>query len=60
MIQYNTENGYIKVNFDDGNREVNNELHQIVLLQVFLRELHIDTIRNMILGFLWHMMKNDL
>ena len=33
---------------------MNTEIRQKVLLQVSVHELHIDTIKKMLLGFPWH------
>ena len=60
VIKYTTDNDYIEFKFNNGNVGVNNELLQKVLLRVSFRELHIDMLKNMLLGFPWHMMKNDL
>ena len=51
MVQSPIENDYITFSFDDVNGEVNTELRQKVLLQVFVRELLIDMQKNIILGF---------
>ena len=39
---------------------MNTELRQMVLLQVSFCELHIDMLKQMLLGFPWHMMKTYL
>ena len=51
MIQYPIENDYITVEFDDRNGWVKTELRQKVLLQVSVRELHIDILKKDAPGF---------
>ena len=58
MIQYTIANGYIKVKFDDGNGGVKTAQCQKVIIQVSVRELHIDMLKNVPMGFPWRMMKN--
>ena len=45
MIQSFVENYYIKLNLNDGNLGSKTELSQIVLLQVSVREIHIDMLK---------------
>ena len=45
VIKSPIENNNISVEFDYGNEEGNTELCQKVLIQVSLRELHIDTLK---------------
>ena len=49
-------NDYITINFDYLITGVNTELRQKVFLQMYVRELHIDMQKNMLLGFTWHTM----
>ena len=51
VIQYLIVNYYIAVNFDDGNIGAKNELRQKVLLQVSVRELHIEILKKYATGF---------
>ena len=60
MIQSTIVNYYITVNFYDKNGGVNTELCHKVLLQVSVHELHIEILKDMLLGFPWHIMKKDL
>ena len=45
VIQSFVENYYIKLNLNDGNLGSKTELSQIVLLQVSVREIHIDMLK---------------
>ena len=45
MIQSPIENDYITVRFDDVNGGVNTELRHKVLIQLYVRELHIEMIK---------------
>ena len=59
VIQYTIVNDYIKVKFVNGNRELKTETRQKFLLQVYVCELHTDMLKETLLGFSWHMMKNN-
>ena len=59
VIQYTIANDYIKVRFYDGHVGVKTKLCQNVLIQVSVRELHIDILKNMLLGFPWNMTKKE-
>ena len=39
---------------------MNTEIHQRVILQVSVRELHIDVLKKMLLDFPWHTDLKDL
>ena len=60
MIKSHIANNYIAVNIYDGNVGVKTKLRQNELLQLSVRELHIYMLKNMLLGFPWHMAKNYL
>ena len=51
MIQYHIENYYITVKFNDGNGGLKTELRQKVLLQVYVREPHIEILKRYATGF---------
>ena len=51
MIHFTIVNNSIKFELDDGNRGANTGIHQKVLLQVSVRELHIDMLKKYSTGF---------
>ena len=51
MIQYTVSNCYVTVDFDNKNGLVKTELHQKMLLQLSVRELHIDMVKKDATGF---------
>ena len=59
LIQPPIKKDYIKVKFNDGIGGENTEIQQKVILQVSVRELHIDMLKKCATGFPWHMMKKD-
>ena len=60
VIQSHIANYHITVKFDDVIIGLHTVLLQKLLLQVYVRELHIDMIKKMLLGFLWHTTNKDL
>ena len=59
MIQYYIANNYITVKLDYRNGVVITEMHQEVLLQVSVIEMHMYILKNRLLGFPWHIMKKE-
>ena len=51
MIQPPIVNYYTKINFDDMNKGVKAEPRQEVLLEASVREIHIDMLKYVQLGF---------
>ena len=60
VIPYPISNDYIRVKFDDLIIGVKTEPHQKVLLQVSVRELHIDMLKIILLIFPWHAIIKEL
>ena len=60
VIQSPIANYSIKVKLDDWNGGAMDELSNKLIPQVFVHKLHIDMIKNILLGFQCHIMKKDL